>query len=694
MPARHVVVDGSNIATEGRSLPSLGQLDQAVREFVIENPNDVVTVVVDATFGHRIAPEERERFEQAESGGEIVSPPAGAIGRGDAFLLRVADKVGAVVLSNDSFQEFHGEYEWLFDRGRLIGGKPVPGVGWIFTPRTPVRGPKSRESVKEAKRKRHAERPEEAKESGLDMAAESHVHGGERKLQRAIAAAVEEAVEPAKGGRKRRRRRRGAEGLSEPLNEPLKFITFIAGNQLGDEVEGTVEEFSSHGAFVSVDGARCYLPLSAMGDVPPRSAREVLRKGEKRAFVVQAFDALRRGIEVAMPGFARLAGTPTEETIDAEIHRGDVGDEAVAAVPDAARVPANGRARQPAPSLLPVAPAAAPVAPSVDAKPVRRATSKPRTPTGAAKEGAPRKAVVTKQAPVPAIASAPPKQATPRATAGQRKVPVKEVASKAAGVATTSERGSASTPSGSSVTRVMATATAGGGQDAVKRAPAKRATARKAIAEDLTTKEVAAKEIPANKVPANKVPANKVPANKVPANKVPANKVPANKVPADDVPAKKITAPKVTGQKVTGQKATGQKVTAKKAPAKKAPAGTVPSKKAPTRKAPAKSLIVAKAAPGDQPAAASDGLVATRSTATKAVATRLPAGVTASTAGAATAKRSAMREPAKEPSVKEPSTKEPSTKEPSTKEPSTKEPAVRRKAAAPRSPTAKKSPVS
>ena len=62
MPARHVVVDGSNIATEGSSLPSLKQLDEAVREFLIENPDDIVTVVVDASFGHRIEPSERARF--------------------------------------------------------------------------------------------------------------------------------------------------------------------------------------------------------------------------------------------------------------------------------------------------------------------------------------------------------------------------------------------------------------------------------------------------------------------------------------------------------------------------------------------------------------------------------------------------------------------------------------------------------
>src|SRR5688572_19319802 len=153
---QHVVVDGSNIATEGRSNPSLAQLDEAVRAYLSEHPDAQITVVVDATFGHRIDEKERRMFEEARAAGEVVSPPAGAIGRGDAFLLRIAEKTGAQVLSNDSFQEFHGEHTWLFDQGRLLGGVPVAGVGWIFTPRTPVRGPKSREAVKAAKRTRKA----------------------------------------------------------------------------------------------------------------------------------------------------------------------------------------------------------------------------------------------------------------------------------------------------------------------------------------------------------------------------------------------------------------------------------------------------------------------------------------------------------------------------------------------------------
>jgi len=297
---RHVVVDGSNIATEGRSLPSLVQLDEAVREYKREYPDDVVTVVVDATFGHRIEEPERTPFDEAVAHNELVSPPAGAIGRGDAFLLRVAEKVGATVLSNDSFQEFHGEHEWLFSNGRLIGGKPVPDVGWVFTARTPVRGPKSREAVRTAKK------------------AVPKVPPPQRKVRQAIAVATEEAVEPDSPSVKRRRRRTAAPP-DEPVNEPLAFIQFVAEHPLGSEVEGEVDTFSSHGTFVNAGGARCYVPLSGLGDPPPRAAREVVKRGEQRAFVVQALDPARRGIELALPGLARVSGTPTSETVEEEI---------------------------------------------------------------------------------------------------------------------------------------------------------------------------------------------------------------------------------------------------------------------------------------------------------------------------------------------------------------------------------------
>src|SRR3546814_17885504 len=129
MTVTHVVVDGSNLATEGRNLPSLQQLDEAVRAYIAEFEPETVTVVVDASFPNRIDESERELFEEAIQAGEVISPPAGVIGRGDAFVLQIADRADAVVLSNDPLQEFHGQYGWMFDPRRLIGCTRVPQIG-------------------------------------------------------------------------------------------------------------------------------------------------------------------------------------------------------------------------------------------------------------------------------------------------------------------------------------------------------------------------------------------------------------------------------------------------------------------------------------------------------------------------------------------------------------------------------------
>src|SRR4029450_10668881 len=117
---RHVVVDGSNLATEGRALPSLKQLNEAVLAYMEEHPDDIITVVVDATFGHRIDPRARPESDAAVENNELVAPPAGAIGRGDAFVLTIANKVNATIISNDSYQEFHGTHTGLFAEGRLM----------------------------------------------------------------------------------------------------------------------------------------------------------------------------------------------------------------------------------------------------------------------------------------------------------------------------------------------------------------------------------------------------------------------------------------------------------------------------------------------------------------------------------------------------------------------------------------------
>ena len=307
-----VVVDGSNLATEGRTVPSLVQLDEAVRAFLEENAGAEVIVVVDASFAHRVAPGERGRFQESELAGEIVTPPAGAVGRGDAFILKIADRINAVVLSNDSFQEFHGDYPWLFDEGRLVGGKPVPGVGWVFTPRLPVRGVKSARAVKAVKKlsvalpgghqptigttltpvkkvaapargsakKAAAKDPvKDAAKAPAPRAAKAPAKKAAAKAPAAKAPAPRAARAPAKKApvkppatkapaakaakapaKKVPARspvtapeptpvqRRGR----QPVNPEAEFERFRATQRIGSRVEGEVTAFTSHGAVISV----------------------------------------------------------------------------------------------------------------------------------------------------------------------------------------------------------------------------------------------------------------------------------------------------------------------------------------------------------------------------------------------------------------------------------------------------------
>ena len=234
-PTNVVVVDGSNIATEGRSMPSLAQLNDAVMAFTEEFPDAVVTVVVDATFGHRIDKKEAAEFDAAVAHNELVAPPAGAIGRGDAFVLSIANKVGARILSNDSFQEFHGEYPWLFDEGRLIGGKPVPYVGWVFVERLPVKGPVSRKAQRAARGSGRAASRRPVAALG-EQGGEPADAGADGAATRAPAAPRPPSRGAAESPRRRRPRRAPPRRRrAQPVNDLLPFLDFVEHHPVGQQ---------------------------------------------------------------------------------------------------------------------------------------------------------------------------------------------------------------------------------------------------------------------------------------------------------------------------------------------------------------------------------------------------------------------------------------------------------------------------
>ena len=264
---KHIIVDGSNIATEGRTAPSLQQLHEAVMALMDEYKGVKVSVVVDATFGHRIAKKEVAEFEKAIENNELVAPPAGAVGRGDAFILAIADKANASILSNDSFQEFHGKYKWLFDEGRLIGGKPVPLVGWVFVERLPVRGPTSRRSVKTGKVVKKEAAPASAAASKPMPIPKAPPPSAKQKM----------------------------------ANELMPFLQFVEKHPVGTKVKGVVDSYAANGIIVKIGDISGYVPLRNMANPIPRSARDLFQIGDNAAFTVVGYTPSRRSVDLGVP---------------------------------------------------------------------------------------------------------------------------------------------------------------------------------------------------------------------------------------------------------------------------------------------------------------------------------------------------------------------------------------------------------
>jgi hypothetical protein len=340
-PRLRVVVDGSNLATEGRVLPSLSQLDEAVTAFAEENPGAEIIVVADATFEHRVTTGERSRFTDASLAGEIVTPPAGAVGRGDAFILKIADRIDGVVLSNDSFQEFQDEYPWLFEVGRLIGGKPVRGVGWIFTARVPVRNVKATRSVKKLAvtlpsgekptigttltpvkvkkatvAKKLATKPEKVVEK-VEKPVKAPAKATKKTLKTQETAKKSSAKKLAKAAAKPTKKvtkreeplviapavalKRGR----QPVNPEADFALFRSTYRIGARLQGEVTAFTSHGAVIKVElkggkQVECYAPTTSLGTPAPARARDVLKRGDQRTFRLVTVDAERRIAELAL----------------------------------------------------------------------------------------------------------------------------------------------------------------------------------------------------------------------------------------------------------------------------------------------------------------------------------------------------------------------------------------------------------
>ncbi|MDA3031192.1 MAG: hypothetical protein O3B90_02540, partial [Actinomycetota bacterium] len=408
--------------------------------------------------GHRIYKKKSKEFEAGIANNELVAPPAGAVGRGDAFVLGIANKANSTVLSNDSFQEFHGQYEWLFDEGRLIGGKPVPHVGWVWVARTPVRGPVSRKATRGSGSSSSGGGRSRGGR-GRTKQDENHARVGSVEANEPMP--VPKAPPPShKKAAARQSEPKAAVNAAprggDPVNELLPFLEFVEHHPVGTSINGTVDAYSSHGAYITITGTgvRGYVPLRMMAVPTPRSAKSMMKIDSSVTLVVVSFDGARRSIDCAVPAMA-------ERSIAAEAAAADENDKTTGGV----MVERHASARKKA------AVKKAAVKKQVPAKAVAKKTTKAPAKTTAAKQ------VAAKTAPT---------KTAPTKTAPTKKAAVRKVSVEKA---------------------------------PVKKAPVKKVAAKKVAAKKVAAKKVAAKKIAAKKAPIKKTPVKQPATTKKPAVK-------------------------------------------------------------------------------------------------------------------------------------------------------------------------------
>ncbi len=327
-------------------------------------------------------------------------------------------------------------------------------------------------------------------------------------------------------------RKKKQRGITPPpaVNEPLAFINFVAAFAVGSTMEGEVVSFTSHGAMVDVPlpvggVLHCYIPLTAMGTPAPTKARQVLKKGQVRPFLLAGLDPPRRVAELALP--EAVAGAPSDQVSEGTA-AGAVGEASAGKRPIGAKgVVETPSVERPARPRKEVAEAAK----SNAAKRTRPASEK---------------------------AAHLEKAATPKRSASMKKASAKATAPDTDGSASPAKK------------------KAGAKSSSTAKTPAKSTPAKKATERSTPTKKAVERSTPAKKAVERSTSAKKATGRSGAAKKSqPAKTSSTAKTPAKSTPAKKATS-----RSGAAKKSQPAKTSSTASPAKKAVERSTPAKKA------------------------------------------------------------------------------------------------------------------
>lgn len=122
-PDSVAVVDASNIAyTElsAKGQPKVSNIVSVCRDLRERGYRPIV--IADASLRHVV--DDPAQLEALMDEQDVRQAPSGT--QADYFVLQVADELGAVVVSNDGFDEYREQYPWIEERRvplMIVGGE-------------------------------------------------------------------------------------------------------------------------------------------------------------------------------------------------------------------------------------------------------------------------------------------------------------------------------------------------------------------------------------------------------------------------------------------------------------------------------------------------------------------------------------------------------------------------------------------
>lgn len=113
MAGKIIVVDGANVAWSEQTSERKPKVSNivAMRKALEAEDFDPI-IIIDASLRHDI--DDPDQLEGLIDGQHVRQSPAGT--EADYFILMTADQQNTDVVSNDTFEKYRDDYDWIWDR--------------------------------------------------------------------------------------------------------------------------------------------------------------------------------------------------------------------------------------------------------------------------------------------------------------------------------------------------------------------------------------------------------------------------------------------------------------------------------------------------------------------------------------------------------------------------------------------------